>query len=322
QSADREPAPDPPGADDPRAGRWWQRTGTCAGTGRAVTRAGSRAAVGRCADLCAVHGVQHRPPAGDFGIAPRPDAAAPRLPDPRARRPDARGARHRPPPRRPVADQPGAPGPGGRNRGLRRADGQSRQRGHPARRPGAAGLHLPHVEHRRTPGPARGLRAGPGQPGFDRTLHRPARAYRSPDGDDRPLGARPARRPLRRAPPVVRSTPSARLAGLLAIALALAGCGRGAPDSAAPHPPATPDPPGPASPASPDRKATAAAGDAAGPDTGTIRFVAGGEGAGAPRGGALAEDIARGLSTDVRVLACGQGVIDGRSAFAPDWVRV
>ena len=34
----------------------------------------------------------------------------------------------------------------------------------------------------------------------------------------------------------------------------------------------------------------------------------------------LPEDIARGLSTDARVLDCPRGVADGRSAFTSDWV--
>lgn len=39
-----------------------------------------------------------------------------------------------------------------------------------------------------------------------------------------------------------------------------------------------------------------------------------------PQGAALPDDIARGLSTDDRVLDCAQGLVDGRSAFAPGWV--
>lgn len=35
----------------------------------------------------------------------------------------------------------------------------------------------------------------------------------------------------------------------------------------------------------------------------------------------LPVDIARGLSTDARVLDCRDGVVDGVSAFAPDWVE-
>jgi hypothetical protein len=100
------------------------------------------------------------------------------------------------------------------------------------------------------------------------------------------------------------------LVALLLAALVLAGCERAQPDAAAAAAPASSSAtvsPGPQS------------GDAVeppGPPVAGIRFVAG-----APASGVvLAEDIVRGLSTDVRVLACDQGVADGRSAFAPDWV--
>lgn len=46
------------------------------------------------------------------------------------------------------------------------------------------------------------------------------------------------------------------------------------------------------------------------------RFEAGAVIAGTP----LPDDIARGLSTDARVLDCPGGVAGGRSAFQPDWV--
>lgn len=65
-------------------------------------------------------------------------------------------------------------------------------------------------------------------------------------------------------------------------------------------------------PAAPD----AATRDAAGA-TGAVRVVAGDRNAMAT---ALPADIARGLSTDARVLDCPEGVIGGRSAFGPDWV--
>lgn len=50
--------------------------------------------------------------------------------------------------------------------------------------------------------------------------------------------------------------------------------------------------------------------------TATRHFEAGAEAHGSP----LPEDIARGLSTDARVLECPEGTTGGRSAFAPDWV--
>ncbi|MEN1928798.1 hypothetical protein WCE37_07350 [Luteimonas sp. MJ250] len=53
------------------------------------------------------------------------------------------------------------------------------------------------------------------------------------------------------------------------------------------------------------------------PGADAIRFTAGER----PADAALADDIARGLSTDARVLDCEQGLVNGRSAFTPDWVR-
>lgn len=111
------------------------------------------------------------------------------------------------------------------------------------------------------------------------------------------MGPRPARRPLRRAPPLARRGVAAPL---LAAALAFAGCDR------APSP-ATPAATAPTAPAGP-----------AVVDAGARRFEAGA----APSGAALPEDIARGLSTDAGVLDCEAGVVDGRSAFAPEWVAV
>ncbi|MGY1458064.1 MULTISPECIES: hypothetical protein [unclassified Luteimonas] len=106
--------------------------------------------------------------------------------------------------------------------------------------------------------------------------------------------------------------PPGWLAALLAAGLALAGCERAQPDDAeavraVPATSSATMPPGP-----PGDDAS----DPPGPPAASIRFVAG-----APASGeTLADDIVRGLSTDVRVLACDQGVVDGRSAFAPDWV--
>lgn len=104
--------------------------------------------------------------------------------------------------------------------------------------------------------------------------------------------------------------PPACLAALLAAGLALAGCERAPPDDAG----AAPSPTAPATP--PQPRADNAPGDAPATPAGSLRFVAG-----MPASGdVLAEDIARGLSTDTRVLACEDGVVDGRSAFTPDWV--
>lgn len=79
------------------------------------------------------------------------------------------------------------------------------------------------------------------------------------------------------------------VAALLGAALLLAGCGDG-------------------TRATPGVKATAGAA--------TSRFDAGAAAVGAT----LPDDIARGLSTDAGVLDCEQGVVDGRSVFAADWV--
>ena len=96
--------------------------------------------------------------------------------------------------------------------------------------------------------------------------------------------------------------PRARLAALLCAGLALAGCDRAAPLAASAGPPAT------------DAVAPAAAAGA--PGAAAARFVAG-----APaQAASLPDDILRGLSTDDRVLDCDEGLVDGRSAFAPGWV--
>lgn len=109
--------------------------------------------------------------------------------------------------------------------------------------------------------------------------------------------------------------PPGWLAALLVAGLALAGCERAQPASAeaaraAPATSSATVPPGPPGPPGDGADAVA------GPPANSLRFVAGAPISGEP----LADDIARGLSTDVRVLACDQGVVDGRSAFAPDWV--
>ncbi|MBD7987308.1 hypothetical protein H9645_04630 [Luteimonas sp. Sa2BVA3] len=66
-------------------------------------------------------------------------------------------------------------------------------------------------------------------------------------------------------------------------------------------------------PAAPD----AATRDAAAEAAVAVRVVAGDPNAMAT---VLPADVARGLSTDARVLDCPDGVIGGRSAFGPDWV--
>lgn len=94
------------------------------------------------------------------------------------------------------------------------------------------------------------------------------------------------------------------MAAMLALAVGLlpVACGGapGAPRAAA----AT------SAPAAPEAPPAAASGRAA------AYFEAGATTAGA----ALPDAIARGLSTDARVLECSAGVVAGRSAFRPDWV--
>ena len=104
---------------------------------------------------------------------------------------------------------------------------------------------------------------------------------------------------------------------LLAACLALAGCssasrpGGGVAESAAIPTPATRANDGASAAAAPAAPAPAHA-----PIAAVTRFVAGEQAHGAP----LPDDIVRGLSTDDRVLDCDQGLVDGRSAFAPGWV--
>lgn len=107
----------------------------------------------------------------------------------------------------------------------------------------------------------------------------------------------------------MRSSP-AWLAILLAAGLAQAGCDRGARAAGGGALPVT-DP----SPVSP----SAQAGSDASRDGDAMRakrFVAG---ARSPDE-ALPADILRGLATDDRVLDCDEGLVDGRSVFAQDWV--
>ena len=66
----------------------------------------------------------------------------------------------------------------------------------------------------------------------------------------------------------------------------------------------------------PPGEAAVARGDASVP-AGSARLVAGDRNAAAT---ALPDDIARGLSTDARVLDCPDGTAGGRSAFEPGWV--
>lgn len=99
----------------------------------------------------------------------------------------------------------------------------------------------------------------------------------------------------------------AGLAALLAAGLVLAGCDRG-PQAARSDPQPVPRPGTSAADAA--NTADAAA------DTRSLRFVAGQP----DPGEALPDDIARGLSTDARVLDCAEGVVEGRSAFEPGWV--
>ena len=102
-----------------------------------------------------------------------------------------------------------------------------------------------------------------------------------------------------------------RLAALLAAGFALAGCGAGPPpqpaDSGLARGPQEVREPG----AMPATTATGHGIARSG------RFVAG---AAATSGASLPDDIVRALSTDERVLACADGVADGRSAFEPEWV--
>lgn len=106
----------------------------------------------------------------------------------------------------------------------------------------------------------------------------------------------------------MRSSP-AWLAILLAAGLVQAGCDRGArTDSGGALTAAGPSPPSPSVLTGPDARD----GDA----MRTKRFVAG---ARSPDE-ALPADILRGLATDDRVLDCDEGLVDGRSVFAQDWV--
>ena len=139
------------------------------------------------------------------------------------------------------------------------------------------------------------------------------------------MGPRPPRRPLRRRPPVARlararpaaPSPALLAAGLALACLALAACSSASrPGGDAAQAAAIPE----VAPRADDGPAAAPAHPAVlpapAPATVVTRFVAGEQ----AQGAALPDDIARGLSTDDRVLDCEQGLVDGRSAFAPGWV--
>lgn len=100
------------------------------------------------------------------------------------------------------------------------------------------------------------------------------------------------------------------MAAMLALAVGLLPVACGGAPGASRAAAATSTPAAPEGPEAPEAPPAAAPGRAA------AYFEAGAITAGA----ALPDAIARGLSTDARVLECSAGVVAGRSAFRPDWV--